>query len=54
FRGVHGTRTKGTGLGLSLCKQMLEQIGGSLEIDSVYGKGTTVRIILKKIGPGGQ
>ncbi|RME62413.1 MAG: PAS domain S-box protein [Nitrospirae bacterium] len=54
FRGVHGTRTKGTGLGISLCRQMLEQIGGSLEIDSVYGKGTTVRVILKKIGPGGQ
>ncbi len=54
FRGIHGARTKGTGLGISLCKQMLNQIGGTLEIESVYGKGTAVKIILKKITPGGQ
>ena len=54
FRGVHGARTKGTGLGISLCRQMLEQVGGSLEIESVYGKGTTVKVVLKKTGPGGR
>ena len=35
----------GTGLGLSIVAILLEQHGGILEIDSVPGKGTTVRAI---------
>jgi two-component system cell cycle sensor histidine kinase PleC len=38
----------GTGLGLPLCKAFVELHGGRLEIDSVPGSGTTVRVILPR------
>ncbi|HKJ31126.1 MAG TPA: hybrid sensor histidine kinase/response regulator [Balneolales bacterium] len=42
-----GTRNeKGTGLGLLLCKQMLDQNNGVLNVESEQGKGTNVQIIL--------
>jgi signal transduction histidine kinase len=37
---------KGTGFGLFLCKELIEKNGGSIEIDSEFGKGTTVDILL--------
>lgn len=33
----------GTGLGLSIAKQLIERFGGKLEIESVYGQGSTFR-----------
>ena len=36
----------GTGLGLPICKQLVEQMGGSIDISSETGKGTTVWITL--------
>ena len=36
----------GTGLGLPICKELLEQMGGKIEITSKVGKGTTVWITL--------
>lgn len=42
-----GTRNEtGTGMGLILCKDMAERQGGSLEVSSVKGKGTTVKLYL--------
>jgi two-component system, NtrC family, sensor kinase len=40
------TRPEGTGLGLAIAKRYIEQNGGALEIASVAGEGTTVRIRL--------
>jgi two-component system cell cycle sensor histidine kinase PleC len=37
---------EGTGLGLPLCLRFAETLGGSLEIQSVYGSGTTVNLHL--------
>lgn len=38
----------GTGLGLALCRDILQNHDGSLAIDSVPGKGTTMRIRLPR------
>jgi signal transduction histidine kinase len=40
------TRQEGTGLGLAIAKRNVEQNGGTLEIDSTPGVGTTVRVRL--------
>jgi signal transduction histidine kinase len=40
------TRPEGTGLGLAIAKRYVEEAGGRLEITSVVGRGTTVRIWL--------
>jgi signal transduction histidine kinase len=39
---------KGTGLGFDLCKDFVEKNGGSINIDSKIGEGTTVRFTLSK------
>jgi two-component system NtrC family sensor kinase len=41
---------RGTGLGLSLCFGIVETHGGRLEINSKYGEGTEVKVILPARG----
>lgn len=40
---------QGTGLGLSICKSIAEQMGGTVQVESVYGQGSrfTVTICLR-------
>jgi two-component system cell cycle sensor histidine kinase PleC len=42
----HAKTTQGTGLGLALTKSLVEMHGGSLELRSAPGKGTTVSFSL--------
>ena len=39
---------KGTGLGLALCKEIVEQQGGKIWIDSEEGRGTSVHFVLPR------
>lgn len=40
------TKREGAGLGLAMVKRIIEQHGGSIEVSSAMGKGTTFRIML--------
>jgi len=38
------TKAKGSGIGMSLCKQMIEDNKGTIEVDSEKYQGTTVKL----------
>jgi signal transduction histidine kinase len=40
-----GSRHRGPGLGLSIVRALVELHGGRIQIDSVYGEGTTVTCV---------
>lgn len=46
FEPFYTTKARGTGLGLSICKRIAEIHGGTIELKSVSGKGTTVCVDL--------
>lgn len=43
------TNTRGTGLGLSICKQIIENMGGRVNVQSKIGEGTTFTITLNAL-----
>jgi signal transduction histidine kinase len=45
MKGGFSNKENGTGLGLSICRHLVGTHGGSLTLESVRGKGTTVRLI---------
>lgn len=49
FGQAHGSRSRqlgGAGLGLAICRDIVTQLGGTLELNSAVGVGTTVRLVL--------
>lgn len=40
------TKSSGTGLGLSICHELVQAHGGEIQVASVAGCGTTVRVVL--------
>jgi signal transduction histidine kinase len=48
FRSTEATERAipGTGLGLTIAKAIVERHEGTIEVESVFGKGTTMRVLL--------
>ena len=41
-------KTGGTGLGLAIAKELADGLGAQLNVESIYGMGTTLRIFIPK------
>lgn len=55
YRRARATRTiEGTGLGLYIVRSVVEAHGGSIEVDSQPGAGSTFRVVLPKSEPTSQ
>lgn len=53
FEPNFSTKTDGMGLGLAIVKTTIDQLGGTISVRSVPGRGTTVSIRLPLTEPGG-
>lgn len=49
FEPFYTTKEKGTGIGLSVCKKLIEEMGGQIEVYSTEGKGTRVELRLAAV-----
>jgi signal transduction histidine kinase len=47
-RGSNVGKTPGVGLGLAISKRAVEQLGGTIAVESVLGAGTTFTVMLPR------
>jgi len=48
FLPFYTTKPTGTGLGMAIVKKIMDLHGGEIDIDSVPGRGTTVRLVIPR------
>ncbi len=48
FEPLFSTKTRGTGLGLTICRQIVQDHGGRIELESSFRQGSTFRIQLPR------
>ncbi|MBW4056634.1 MAG: histidine kinase [Proteobacteria bacterium] len=48
FEPFFTTKAKGSGLGLALCRKIIEELGGSIEVESTVGAGTSVFVTIPR------
>jgi signal transduction histidine kinase len=48
FSPFFSTKETGSGLGLAMTKKIIEEMGGSVEVYSRKGQGTTMALLLRK------
>ena len=49
FEPHFSTRTSGSGLGLAISRRLIESWGGTVDVTSELGIGTTLRIVLRAV-----
>ncbi len=49
FDREHNSKVEGTGLGMAICKALIDQMNGTINIDSVYEQGTTITIRIPQL-----
>lgn len=54
FKAFATTKPAGVGLGLYTCREVVRTYGGSIEVDSEPGVGTTFRVVLPSGQPNGE
>lgn len=50
FEPLYSTKVKGTGLGLTICRQIIEQLGGTIGLLDEEEKGAAFEILLSRVG----
>jgi signal transduction histidine kinase/CheY-like chemotaxis protein len=48
FNAKANRKTEGTGLGLNITKKLIEMMGGAIEVESEYGKGSTFKVTVQQ------